>query len=364
MAIKLAVTTISEKKAKYKEAMVKFLTAVIMLFCIHYGLSLIFYINEQIVEIASSMLESEFENVNISLASSLSYEEAVDAFIECNSESDVTSLDIIRNNKYIAAYLISNKSYVEARLPDVSYSDSWYRDQNTEAVKTLASDINTINGNNSSVTIENVKNALEVVNGNQVNLSELNQIAIYKEISDKIEFDYVKDTYCPKFYIEQRVEYDITEISDNVWQFTKYTSASNGQVEKTITLTNDEIKNIFVSSKKTFNDSYKPVLNAYKKIKSSGGVQNLGTTSAYNLISDMGEYFREAAFTYATDSSGKIKSWTPTEVTVQGAILYAIFIAQSILFFLAYIRRFFYVVILAMLAPVIILYDYLTKALA
>ena len=79
------------------------------------------------------------------------------------------------------------------------------------------------------------------------------------------------------------------------------------------------------------------------------------------LISSMGQYFKDAAWSYETDDDGNIKGWYANKLTLQGAILYAIFVVQSIMFFFAYIKRFFYVVILALLAPVIVIYDFLGK---
>lgn len=59
MAIKLAVSSIASEKAKYKEAIVHWLTALVLLFAMHYILSFVFYLNEQMVEVASQIVNSE-----------------------------------------------------------------------------------------------------------------------------------------------------------------------------------------------------------------------------------------------------------------------------------------------------------------
>lgn len=51
-----------------------------------------------------------------------------------------------------------------------------------------------------------------------------------------------------------------------------------------------------------------------------------------------------------------------TDIHIDFCIMYTIFVAQSILFFFAYIRRFFFVIILALLGPIIVVYDFFSKA--
>lgn len=59
MAIRLAVATIAADKAKYKEAIVHWATALVLLFALHYILSFVFYINEQLVEVACQIVNSQ-----------------------------------------------------------------------------------------------------------------------------------------------------------------------------------------------------------------------------------------------------------------------------------------------------------------
>ncbi len=56
MAIKLAISSIAAEKAKYKEAIVTWLTALVLLFGMHFLLSFIFYLNEKLVEVASQIV--------------------------------------------------------------------------------------------------------------------------------------------------------------------------------------------------------------------------------------------------------------------------------------------------------------------
>lgn len=65
MAIRLAISSIASEKAKYKEAVVHWLTALVLLFGMHYMISFIFYLNEQLVEVASNIVFDQINNTQI-----------------------------------------------------------------------------------------------------------------------------------------------------------------------------------------------------------------------------------------------------------------------------------------------------------
>lgn len=68
MAIKLAISSIAAEKAKYKEAVTHWLMALILIFGLHYIIAFVFYLNEQLVEVASNMvngiLEDKLDEIN------------------------------------------------------------------------------------------------------------------------------------------------------------------------------------------------------------------------------------------------------------------------------------------------------------
>ena len=67
LAIKLAISSIGSKKAQYKEAIVSWATALVLLFGMHYLLSFVFFINEQLVEVASKIVKDSASEANISI---------------------------------------------------------------------------------------------------------------------------------------------------------------------------------------------------------------------------------------------------------------------------------------------------------
>ena len=88
----------------------------------------------------------------------------------------------------------------------------------------------------------------------------------------------------------------------------------------------------------------------------------MSRTGAYQeqVFTGMAEYFKGAVHSvYLTkDKDGE------TEVnnfSAIPAILYSIFVIQSIMYFIAYLKRFFYILVLALFAPLVVIYDFLTK---
>ena len=82
MAIKIAISTIASEKAKYKEAIVDWLMALILLFGMHFIISFVFYLNETLVEVASGMVNKLIDTNNVS----------VDG-ISINSDNDVAVIE-------------------------------------------------------------------------------------------------------------------------------------------------------------------------------------------------------------------------------------------------------------------------------
>ena len=84
MAIKLAISSIAAEKAKYKEAIVHWVIALVLVFGLHYVIAFIFYMNEQMVEIASSMVNGLVKANSEKIANTLSvgsFESAVGSVI-------------------------------------------------------------------------------------------------------------------------------------------------------------------------------------------------------------------------------------------------------------------------------------------
>lgn len=90
--------------------------------------------------------------------------------------------------------------------------------------------------------------------------------------------------------------------------------------------------------------------------------KDTGSGSVMKVFTNMGEFFKSSAWTYQ-DEDKEVTGWKPNKISIIGSILYAMFIAQSIMFFFAYMKRFFYITMLALFAPLVIIYDFLVKSI-
>lgn len=70
-----------------------------------------------------------------------------------------------------------------------------------------------------------------------------------------------------------------------------------------------------------------------------------------SVVSQLSTYFRLNRY----DEDG--------EISLIGVIVYTIFVFQSIMYFLAYLKRFFYIIILSFFGPFLVLYDFLAKSM-
>lgn len=89
--------------------------------------------------------------------------------------------------------------------------------------------------------------------------------------------------------------------------------------------------------------------------------QDSGKSDAF---SSMGENFKDTAIPESFKEQGVIGKLTNLDkINVTEAFLYTILVIQSLMFLFAYLKRFFYVIILGVIAPFVVIYDFLTKVI-
>lgn len=107
---------------------------------------------------------------------------------------------------------------------------------------------------------------------------------------------------------------------------------------------------------------YEKIYNMYSHYALSSDDENYISNvndNVFSIITSLATYFKDAVWGYEVNSNGDLIGWRQNNFTVSGAIIYCIFLVQSLIFFIAYIKRFFYVTILAMFAPVVVLYNFM-----
>lgn len=336
MAIKLAISSIASEKAKYKEAITNWLFAIVLLFTAHYAIAFIFYVNEQMVKVASNILETNLEDATIAIDftnSSVDDKTIVKNFIDKNNPTLTGSIDnqmqYVIDHSDIAGYLLRSETYVKNIMPSANGSTDpkgiWYK----------------------------LSNPWNWTDYKKYLMDRLYQDTIYIQGSPPYENT-----------IMENLRKEVQEYSKNPTTYVNNTK-NNQEIRIRVLGTIPRHQSVddidyYVKYISQFMAANKIKLQAYDSIVLKKDVAG----EPIKIIQDMGEYFKTSAFTYSVNSSGEVTGWRPTKLTVQGAILYAVFIVQSFLFFLAYIKRFFYIVILAVMAPLIIIYSFFTKSLA
>ena len=93
---------------------------------------------------------------------------------------------------------------------------------------------------------------------------------------------------------------------------------------------------------------------------SSGTVNDISDTN--NIVSGMGQYFYDKALELGGDT--QVLFWKIDKAAPIPTVLYMIFVIQSLMFLFAYFKRLFYVAILSIIAPFVVIYDFLKKSLS
>lgn len=403
-AIKLAISTIASDKAKYKKAITDWLVGFVMVFCIHYLISFCFYLNEELVKVASKVVTANLESLeNEGGVVQVQQTKLADELIR-NVRSSVggSYADILEQNPIILnvwmTRLASNdtsKGIQEALMRDLN---GWGWDTKVnkiEQYKNLAFVISWAAEENISVQEltsirNNIKVGVTATNiANQV-LKEEDVKKIFGEKTNdflkKLEIDHQFDAGFENYW-----EFQMRVVGTND-EWLVYETEKNASGEyvyfgvdgETRTSTNapvvegkyyrtqgaadrlDElgIKHKTLSSSVTTNFYWTDLLDDLIYLKSvsktsSGTIQE--GTGPMRLIADLASYFKITAYEYELGTDNKTV-WKKTgSVKAENMIMYAILVGQSLILFISYIKRLFYVVILGMMAPIVVVFDFFQK---
>lgn len=361
-AIKLAISTIASEKSKYKQAIVNWLFAIIMLFTVHFILSFVFYLNEKLVEVASYMITSDIGKTEFGTDNArfeMVYE--IKGIYCTGSEAFCSDLYKYRDSENKANYklvdeitglnLVSNDLFVEY------FENNPYKSINYNVIQEAIDSkriIGNINGNS-------------VLNDTQIQ-NDVKEMMAYLQACEKICYDEFKCTtrlnyfqvgpYIKQYIYEKKYnEFDgYLKMSPFIWLSRNYNIDIIKQAFEYIKIERNLVRN--------FND-YEEL---YLKFRSFGDFCNKVSVTDYGVVvsdsnmiwakdvlANMGEFFRELAWQ---------DGWIFKRITFQGALLYTIFLTQSVLFLIAYTKRFFYVIILSIMAPIVVIYDFMIKSMS
>lgn len=429
MAIRLALSSIAAEKAKYKQAIVNWVTCIVMLFLMHYILAFVFWINEQLVQIASGILIKTIDETVTSvdfteaLNSVVSPDERVKKFSNAlgdkfSTRSDVTNwvnsvtgdpdlLDItnklLLNNNYIDQRVV----YVADNLSDSDTTIHWWSSNVEIAFKSLkitdkaiqmlavankgiprlkidGNDANSIRMQISNASDDDLRKMkeqgyYECYSGNKIYFDKEKYLKSEDFEKDLAGYAYVmanKDEAAKldKFYINNPGYKINTGDNPNSLQIaanTVWSAYSPNELNDLNDIYNEyKMQSSYNQAK---NDVSIREAIAKKRLEVDGYIISAaqgGSAKTTDIIANLGQFFKQSAYTYTTeettDSTGNKKEtivgWRATKLSVTGALLYAIFIFQSCMYFIMYVKRLFYVMMLSMFGPIVVIYDFFMKS--
>lgn len=366
--IKLIVTDIAGKKAKYKIMINKTIITVILLFGMHYLISFVFFLNEQMVTIASDLTSSIISNNT-----------ANGAIQVMNQASD-------KNNEKIVNNFFDDADHT-----------SWYSPITIakKAVKEIVNFFSWVGG----LFSDDAKDDDTVTLGrdekhNEPFPSKADYIKMIKDLDNGIDVAayLIKDYNYRDLRLWSVAGNDTNKFSQSgIWG--TLTSISNtvvwctGLVDTGLQglenlyndvyfITVDMKKNDIIKSAKHYSECaelYSKIINDTTKSddeRNSAKITLLyinayfqyvydkddkAETGVSNVLSNLGTFFKRNIY-YVDVNKG---DWSPSTFNAIPCILYCMFIFQSMMFLFSYVKRLFYIIILAIMGPVIVVYDYI-----
>lgn len=408
MTLKLIFSSVAGEKAKYKESIGSLVFTVVLLFTIHYLMSFIFFVNEKMVEIASVIMMERLSSVNYSVDENeyKNYSDSqievivadfVDAATKKETEDDIIydSEDILHNS--ILDYNFDTAEGEEGKKSGCltfhlgDYDDgkkrntvTSYKAKGTKSIffgaKVAKKDKNLNKlGNESSITNTWRRYMFYLIMDPVYNAQR--KISEEKNKKDnKVLFDiaYVVGydaLILTAFDLDlHNLDYDTLtsyyeskgEKLDNVLKDNFLVLGDKLKIE-----INDANKKMFVekilkeyNGRRVYNESIVSSMYHVWELKNYKQEESLdyNMNESKQLISNMGNYFKQSTYGFELSDDGKvIESYKKTNFNPVGAILYTVFVFQSMAYFVAYFKRVFYVTILAMFAPLVVIYDFLNK---
>lgn len=337
MAIKLAISSIAAEKAKYKQAIGNWLLALILVFTSHYLISFIFFVNEKMVEVASTLLLNQIENISFSIdVNSWTNEECqhlVDLLSQCISNTnreayretnDITSID---GSFSVTAFSSNNDIHISSNTVYPSGHEMAY----------LTSDY-----------VEKLGNKVICMLLMDDDYMEHN--SMYDPATKSSASNFLQSRV--EFFSKKKASRQINEVHEIVEDAAKIV------VEMCAVNPTNDIGEFLEHHQGVMDIDYDAAPQAAAKL-----YFNMNADKK-DVFTNMSTFFKNSVYTFKRDKNGDIASASATEFSPIPAILYSIFVIQSIMYFIAYTKRFFYIIVLALFAPLVIIYDFFTKSVS
>ncbi len=393
MALRLIFASIADEKAKYKESLMKVIMAMVLLFLSHYIISFIFMVNEKMVEVAYTILMNATDGMQIDVGNN-EYIDKRDSYLWKDNNGGI--LDS-QNIKYYKETILA---------PDDDDNDDNYIKyfgalktelSNTGSSKDLAAKLRDdkyykytvalitgkfVNGD-TTITLDNWDKYRDneltgIYNSSKGTLKASNSDGVsnylhryYNLLSD---IEYLANLDNSKS--EEEVQKDIRSkyVGSRDWNNNKDNGVTEWEYVGNYMYTNPKratgdgyynriyvtkhwpvyaSTNADVANKMKEEDLANFLFNTWKKLKDLEYADKKDAElNNKQALSSMGVLFKK----YAYNEDNKENKYN-----IIACILYTMFIIQSVMYFIAYMKRFFYILILALFAPLVIVFDFLTN---
>ena len=372
-AIKLVISTIASDKAKYKQAIVDWAVGFVLLFCIHYFISFTFYLNEQLVEVASKIVKQQLEG-KTKIAKTQAGEnttkliESIPNSLKYNGKK---VKDILKDNIAILTAFINlsveedSRGLQEYLMKDTSIIFDSAIDDNDQ-YKRLAMIVSWAAAENISIS------DLQKIRNNYIYVASLSAKGNFQAIRESDENDIFK-TYFSEVKEIHKEQYSLLTPIKKVKDVTiKVSTTSTKATRKEL----DDDENLWLSAganhignttwlteNSTTTFEWTNILDDLITIKaaSKSSTGKYLDGGKYTLIPDLATYFKQNAYEKTFDDSVKTGLTDGDNIYIQNMIMYTILVAQSLILFIAYVKRLFYVIMLAMMAPIVVVFDFFQK---
>lgn len=387
-AIKLAFSSIASEKAKYKDMINSTIKTIVLLFVMHYIIAFIFFLNEQLVEIASSITSKALKQDEI-----IKVVDGIQDIYDKDSEKLVNNfIDKANKTAWFSPITIAKKGFKEVvntlgkawdgflkligmkKDKDGNYDDiDDYEELSENKSKKVREDYDEVFPSKADV-IDKIKGLgdqgiyvasyllknyyyrdiyLFSIAGNDTNKwskggiggvaqSAVNKVLWGTGIVDT-GLEGLKNLYGSTAYIiiDMKNGDEIKSVDDYVRKSNQYLAQ----------ISSDKLE----EKEKNTARINKLYLDAYFKYVYDKDDKN--NVSIKNILTNLGEYFYTKSF--YTDLEDD--EWAPTSYSVIPATLFCMFVLQSIMFLFAYFKRMFYVIILAIMGPITVTFDYFKR---
>ena len=380
-ALRLVFATIASKKAEYKQAIVKVLMSMLLLFLTHYLISFIFFVNEKLVEVASQILlnnseeylsEVAVDDIKTDRKNAMisSYTDGKDGLLGHFSTSAIKNNNLNTETKegkynleHTDAYNIESGSG-EDIAP--KYADNKYYKYVVALVtgKFESKD-------NPNITIKNWSkykdNELAGIYNSSTGLiySDLgaDNVASFRLLNLLSDVQYLGDKIEGVVNGKSRTEAIEAIRKDYTYYSTTVTTNKDNETIEFTTgkriryttafidvLKNNQRKCDNLEQRMTEQELAAFLYDTWDALKDVK-YKDIESVTNKNVLSGLSSYFKKTA--YNANRSPKFN--------IISCILYAIFLIQSLMYFIAYFNRFFYIIVLSIMAPLVIVYDFFSS---